>query len=407
MKKQVKYILIVIVLVVITFFFINKFKTHHTIKYHIKNNNNIEIIETYHKDNENDYYILEINKDDKKFIFDVNNKFNKKKKIIKDVIVYDNNDLTCIYPISINDKVTLNIECLIDDKLYSYNSIKDEYDLNEFTENIPNFNSEYYNDKKSNISKYNDIKVYNDNLYDNENIILYNYKELIKIKKHESSKIQFSNFDIYNNTLGVLINNWYLIPKYSNKPEISSYYVIDIVKEKKNEIKIDKKLSTNVYINGIIDDKLYIFDKSNIIQYEIDPKKKKINKVGDKNAIKFYDGKWINSNPYDYVNSEKKFNLVSHDIKLSFEYENIFETSNAYYFYTDKGSFYKVYKKYLENPILLFESSDYHEVKLINNKVYFISNNSIYRYDDYGIKTILQRNELKYNFNNIYSVYFE
>ena len=404
MKKKVKYIVIGLILLIIVCFFFNMFKTHHKVKYKIKD---IEILETYHKDKTSDYYLLEITRKDQTFIFDIDNSFNKKKKIIKDILIYNDNDLTCIYPILINDKYNLEIECSIDHQLYSYNSIKNKYDLSKFIKSIPNYDSNYFKDQTTNISKHNDIKVYSDNLYNNENIILYDYKDLIKIKNNSFSTINFSDYDVYHNDLGILINNLYLIPKYSKKPEISSYYIIDILKEKKTELKLDQKLSTNVYINGVVDNKLYIFDKSNILQYELDPKNKASKKLGDKNSIQFYDGKWIDANPYDYLKEEKKFNAIASSIEFPFEYEQIFETSTCYYFYTKDGKFYKVYKNNLEQTILLFEYKDFKEVQLINNRFYFINNNSLYRYDKYGIKTIINRDEFKYNSRNIYSAYFE
>lgn len=407
MKKVVTKILIVLILLLSICFIFNKFKTHHKVKYKIKDKQDVEILETYHKDKTSDYYLLEITQNDQTFIFDIHNKFNKKKKIIKDVRIYNQDELTCIYPILINNQYSLEIECSINQKLYSYNSIKDKYDLSEFVNSIPNYDSNYYQDQTTNIAKHEDIKVYSDNLYDNENIILYNYKDLIKIKNSSFTTINFSDFDIYYNELGILIDNLYLIPKYSQKPEISSYYIIDILKEKKSELKLGQKLSTNIYINGVIDKKLYIFDKSNMIQYELNPKKKEAKKVGDKNNIQFYDGKWIDTNPYDYVKEEKKFNIVDSSIEFPFEYKEIFETSNCYYFYTKNGAFYKVYKDNLEQSIFLFEFNNFSEVQLINDKIYFISNNSLYRYDKYGLKTIVTRDEFKYNSKNIYSVYFE
>lgn len=407
MKKVAKDILIVLILLISISVLFNNFKTHHTVKYKIKDKKDVEILETYHKDNNSDYYLLEITQNDQTFVFDINNNFNKKKKIVKDVLIYNKDELTCIYPILHNDKYSLEIECSINQQLYSYNSIKDKYDLNEFVNSLPNYDSNYYQDQTTNIDKHKDIKVYSDNLYNDENIIIYDYKDLIKIKNGSFSTINFSEFDIYYNKLGVLIDNFYLIPKYSQKPEISSYYIIDILKEKKSELKLDNKLSTNIYVNGIIDNKLYLFDKSNIIQYQLDPQQKEIKPVGDKNSIQFYDGEWIDYNPYDYIKKDKKFNIVNSSKEFSFEYEEIFETPNCYYFYTKDEAFYRVYKNNLQQPILLFKFNNFSEVQLTNNKIYFISNNNLYRYDKSGIKTIVSRDEFKYNSENIYSVYFE
>lgn len=402
MSKKIKIFIILILIIVLMVFLFNKLKVHHLVKYTI--NKNMSIEEEYIKDKKLDYYLFTVSIDNKTFIFDTNNKFNKKKKVLKDIKVYEKDDLVCIYPILI-DKTYLDIECSIDNKLYSYESVKDKYNLDELISNNSNYDENKYKNNTSNITKEKDITVYKDNIYDNEDIIVYNYKNLIKVKNNSNSNITFSSFDVYKNTLGTLVNNYYLIPKYTSKAEIDTYYLIDIVKGKKEEIKLKDKLSTNVYINGIVDDKLYIFDKSNIIQYEINPKNKKIKKVGDKDSIKYYNGSWVNYNPYDYVKEEKTFEIKNSNLKL--DYENVYDGGNCYYFYNSRNEFYKVYKNNLKQPIYLFKYNKFKEINIINNKLYFIDNNTLYRWDNFGIKTILKRDEFKYNYQNIYSVYFE
>ena len=45
--------------------------------------------------------------------------------------------------------------------------------------------------------------------------------------------------------------------------------------DKKKTIKLKNKISTDSYINGVVDKKIYLTDKDNLIQYKIDPKKRK------------------------------------------------------------------------------------------------------------------------------------
>ena len=385
------------------YFLIKIFKTHHQISYSL-DKKKISINEEYIKNKDDDYYLLSIKIKNKEFLYDADNKFHKKKQIVKKVKTYTKDNILCIYPVLIDNSV-LDIECNIDNKLYSYTSVKDQIDLKKLTKSIKAFNNEKYKNDIKETNKYNDITIYNNNLEKNENILIYNYKELIKIKKNSNERIKFSDFDIYNNNMGTLINNLYLVPKYSKKPEISSYYIIDIVKNKTYEIKLKDKLSTNIYVNGVVDNKLYIFDKSNIVQYVINPKTRKIEKAGDKTSIKYYDGKWIDYNPYEYVKKELKFNYIEE--KIDFDYKQIYQTSKYYYYYDSDNNFYKVYKNNLKKPILLFNQKDIKEISIINDKVYFLNKDTLYRYDEYGIKNILKRKEINYNSKNIYSVYFE
>lgn len=401
MKKEVKIVFVIILSLMLITFVMHIFKNHHKINYSI--NKNIKVEEEYIKNKESEYYLLRINVNDRNFIFSANNNFNKKKKILKDVNVLEKDKLLCIYP-KLIDNTYLDIECNINNKLFSYDSIKDKYDLNELTNNNAKFNKDIYIDKYNKKDSYKDIDMYYDNFYDNENIIIYNYKDIIRLRKNKMSNINFSSFDVYNNDLGVLIGNNYLVPKYNKKKEIDTYYIIDILKEKTTEINFKKyKLSTNVYINGVVSNKLYIFDKSNITQYEIDPKKKKISRIGNNKNVKYYNGNWIDYNPYKYVKNGDTFKL---DIDLSVDYKEIFDAGDAYYFYNSNNEFYKVYKNNLDLTIYLFKYNNFKEVSIINNKLYFINDNKLYRYDKYGLKTLLKRDEFKYNYKNIYGAYF-
>ena len=402
MKKKIKIIIILVLIVLLGVFLFNKLKVHHLIKYNI--NKSIRVEEEYVKDKKNDYYLFTVSIGDKSFIFDTNNKFNKKRKVLKDIKVFEEDELVCIYPMLI-DSTYLDIQCNINNKLYSYVSIKDKYNLSDFVAINKNYDDNLYNNNINNTFKEKDITVYKDNLYDNEDILIYNYKDLIKTTNNGSSSIVFSNYDIYSNKLGVLVDNYYLIPKYTKKAEIDTYYFINVVSNNKKEVKLRNKLSTNVYINGIVDDKLYIFDKSNIRQYEINPKNNKIKMVGDKNSIKYYNGSWMDYNPYSYVKDEKSFEIDDGALKTN--YEKLLDGGNCYYFYNSKGEFYKVYKNDLSKYIYLFKYNSFKEVNIFNNKLYFIDNMTLYRWDQFGIKAILKRNEFKYNYKRIYSVYFE
>lgn len=403
-KKLIIYIIVFVIFIILLNMVSNIFKSHHKVSYTIDKNKEIKVVEEYVKHKNDDYYLLEIKIKDKVFLFDIDNYFGKKKKIISDVIFYEKDNLMCIYPKLIDDRY-LDIECNIDNKLYSFNSIKDKYDVKDFINKIPGYDDNLYKDKVDDIDKEKDILIYKDNILNGENILIYNYKNLVKINNKEKRNISFSDFDIYNNELGILVDHFYLIPKYTKNAEIKNYYLIDILNNQKSEIKLKDKLSMSTYVNGIVDNKLYIFDKSNIIQYEINPKKKKVTKFGNKNNMKFYDGKWVDANPYDYVKTKKTFNYIDSEEKLPFDYEKIMVSNNSYYYYDKDGNFYKVYKNNLNSSIFLFKYDNFHEVKLINSNIYFIHEDILYRYNNNGVKSILKRNEFKYNYKNIYSVY--
>jgi len=403
MKKIINFILVLGILFLVFQLGVTFFKNKHSVDYSLKvADKKISIHEEYYKDKQVDYYYLELTVDKTKFVFDTDNSFNKQKKIINDIKVFEDDELICISPVYIKNNNDPEIVCNIGNDQYSYASIKDDYDLEEFIDGIDNFNKGKY-ETSALSTTINRNTVYKENIYENENILVYEYSNLLKITNNDHFGIHFADYDVYDNELGILIDKYYVLPKYENKPEYSKLLVIDIEKEIVNEIKIEEKLSTNIYINGVVNDKLYIFDRSNLVQYEIDPKKNNYRITGNKNVnAQYFDGKWSTKNIYDFSKQELKF---EYDYPVKENYTEAFETEKSYYYYNTDNEFYKVYKKNLNKPIFLFSFDDIDEVNVINDSVYFINDNTLYRYDDTGLKKILVNKEFRYNYDNIYSVY--
>lgn len=407
MKKIVNFILVLGILFLVFQFGVNFFKNSHSANYELKvGKRKISIHEEYTKEKGEDYYFFSAKIGNIKLVFDRENDFNKQKKIIQDIKLYQKDDVTCMVPIYIKKNDNPDVFCSIGTVQYSYDSIKDKYHLEEFTNTIDNFDNEKYKEStvKNNIAG-ND--TYKDNMYDDEFIIVYDYNDLVKITKPSYDLYRFATYDIYHNELGTLIGKYYILPKYENKPEYAGMTVIDIttVTGKNETIYFDDKISTNVYLNGVVDGKLYLFDKSNLVQYEIDPKKKSYRITGDASTGgQYYDGEWTTRNIYDFTKQELRFHK-KYPIKAN--YTEAFETNKYYYYYNSKNEFYKVYKKDLDKSIFLFQFDNMKEISVIEDHIYFINNDTLYRYDEVGLKRILTNKEFIYNSKNIYNIYFK
>ena len=405
MKKIFSFVIVLGILFFVFQFGITLLKKGHVIDYKINiDNKEILINEKYIKKASDNYYLFKVNIEENTFVFDVNNEFNKQKKVIDNFKIYEQDDLFCISPIYIKNSDESTVICNLNGQPTSYTTVKDSYDLDEFLNSLDNFNFDKYVsfDSTSVIGK---SDVYNDNMYEDEVLIVYDYKDLIKITKSNRERIGFSNYDIYHNETGILIGEYYILPIFENKPEYSGVQIINIEDGKKEQIKFEDEISTNIYINGVVDDKLYFFDKSNLVQYEIDPNKKTYRVVGDKNTNgQYYDGRWATRNIYDFYKQELMF---TNTFPIKGDYVNAYETSKYYYYYDSNNKFYKVYKQELDNPIFLFQYDDIKEVKVVNDSIYFIHLDTIYRFDETGIKKIVTNNEFKYNYENIYSAYFK
>lgn len=405
MKKIFNFVLVLGILFLAFQLGITFFKKSHKIDYQLKvNDQNIKIQEEYIKNKDDEYYLFKVEFNNNSYVFDAENKFNKQKQVITNFKIYDEGKVTCISPVYIKNNDKSNVICNLNNAQTSLTEIRNNYNIDEFLKNLNGFDFERYNaiDEISVIGK-ND--VYKGNMYDNEYLIVYDYKDLISITKKNSERINFSNRDIYHNELGVLIDKYYVIPEFTSRPEYSNLLVINILNKKIDKVKLENPISTNLYINGIIDNKLYFFDKSNLVQYEVTPVKRTYRIVGNKSTgAQYYNGDWSNRNIYDFLTQQITF---KENYPVKDKYVEAFETNRYYYYYNDNNEFYKVYKKDLDNPIFLFKYDDIKEVRVVNDCIYFMNDNIIYRYDENGIKKVLANNEFKYNFENIYGVYFK
>lgn len=405
-KKIITFSLLLLFLTLLLEFGINYFKTSHHVEYDISG---YTVEEDYIKKSGKDYYLIKASKDGKEYIFNAQNEFNKNEKIIKEIISYDTDDISCATIIYTNNSSSTPL-CYKDKILHSYISVENEPGMSEYLEQL----NKYAEDKitpsdESYVFAYNEI--YKNNLYKNEDIIMYNYKNIIKINGERTMTFDFSNKDVFKNEYGTLVGKYYVIPKMRNSIEFSHYLIVDLEKETVEEIdlarEVSAKISSQMYVNGIYNSNLYIFDKSNLVQYEINPGKGEIKVVGnkDKKGIVYKNGQEEEIGVYT-LNNEKVTFTENYDAYKEIDYDQIFLTSNGAVYVKD-GVFYKVYNNYLKNPIYLFEAKNVQDIKVKEDNIYYINDQFLYRYNDYGNVRILKREQFKYDYTNIYDVYFE
>ena len=405
-KKIITFSLLLLFLTLLLEFGINYFKTSHHVEYDIRG---YTVEEDYIKKSGKDYYLIKASKDGKEYIFNAQNEFNKNEKIIKEIISYDTDDISCATIIYTNNSSSTPL-CYKDKILHSYISVENEPGMSEYLKQL----NKYAKDKitssdESYVFAYNEI--YKNNLYKNEDIIMYNYKNIIKINGERTMTFDFSNKDVFKNEYGTLVGKYYVIPKMRNSIEFSHYLIVDLEKETVEEIdlarEVSAKISSQMYVNGIYNSNLYIFDKSNLVQYEINPGKGEIKVVGnkDKKGIVYKNGQEEEIGVYT-LNNEKVTFTENYDAYKEIDYDQIFLISNGAIYVKD-GVFYKVYNNYLKNPIYLFEAKNVQDIKVKEDNIYYINDQFLYRYNDYGNVRILKREQFKYDYTNIYDVYFE
>ena len=164
---------------------------------------------------------------------------------------------------------------------------------------------------------------------------------------------------------------------------------------------LKNKISTDSYINGVVDKKIYLTDKDNLIQYKIDPKKRKVEEVGNTNdgGLIYQNNEFKSINMYEFRKTQIKYEQNYTDIISDYQYIN--KVNNNYY-YLNNNTFYKYNSTFGVTQVLF--KSEAENIVMNNEDIYFIKDNKLYLYDGY-LKEILKYDELSFNSDNRYAVY--
>lgn len=407
MKKVIKLTLILLIIFLIFEFIIFIFKENHQIKYKIKENKETYKIEETYK---NDKYYIKIKQKENTYAFEVDNNFHKKKEIIEKIYSYKKENLTCIYPVLIKNKERSNIICSENKETKSLETVKSE--IKPFIEKLQKkgYESTSWNKKSNKTKKLGSLKVYQQNINENTHIYLYKYNGFYAVNNEKLEQINIFENDTYINHLGSQVDRYYIIPNYDQKYDYNELYRIDMKKNKVKKIKLKKEISKDSFINGIINKELYIFDKDELIQYKINPKKKKVYETGNKkDKVLNYDLKFKKINVYTMRDEETKFKTMDdyiNKIEKTKEIKYIEKNKNAYFYQTGDNNIY-YYNAITKTKVLLL-NKEIKDFKLVNDTIYFISNDTLYSYDFInGLNKLLIYNELNFNSTNRLAIYME
>ena len=407
MKKVIKLVLVLVGILLVFEFFFFIFKNHHEVNYTRKSDDIKYKINEVYEDGK--YYLKIVNKD-KVYSFEVNDNFFKRKRIVKKIYDYKGKDFFCIYPKFKDEKIKYNIVCSKNYKTYSYEYYKDK--LGEFTKYLKKegFSNSSWNTKSNKQNKIDTLTIYPNRIMDDTYIYIYNYKGFYSINKKEQFDLRILKNDHYKNTLGDQVEKYYLMANYDQSHDYSEFYRINMTNNKVKKIKLKKKISTDSYINGVIDDEMYIFDRDNLKQYKINPKKKKQKEVGNKeDGVLTYKLGFERVNAYTMRDNENKFDTLDSYVSKIEKNTNlrfIGKGTKSYYYQTSNNDVY-YYNSISKVKVLLFniEISDF---KVINDNIYFISDDSLYYYNtSTDLNKIVIYSELSFNPDNRIAIYME
>ena len=410
-KKYINFLRLFILLILfifITLFLIKYLKKEHKVSYRI---NKYNIIENFvFKDNKH-YYNIIIKDSKNEFIYTTNNNYTKDKQIIKNIISETYSKNTCIMPVYKNNNKG-NVLCTYGDKIVSLFYLK-SISIDSYNNIIKKFKKDGYNvnvDNKDNIKTYKKLSIYKDNIDNNDMYVLWNYKGLYLINKKETKYRKLLDEDKYENELASLVGKYYVFMDTNNRYNGFKLYYYDIEKNKLKEYSKTKyKIDDDLYFSGVYNNKLYIYDKYHKKQYVFNPYEGKLKKIGDK-VNGFYLLKNNNLKLVDYYEFKEVifFNKGIDNNKLDKLYnpKNIYLVNNYYYIYSNDGYFYKVDSNNIKNSIILFKIDNINSFIIRDDKIVISMEDNLYSYDLInGLLNIINYDELKYNFENIFDYY--
>ena len=387
MKKKYKLILLGLIIVLLMFLlFKNCFSSRKS--YKIKSDKKVFIVS---ENKNNTKYYIEIKYTDKVYPLNINYN-SKKNKLIKKIYYYEDNTYECVLPILSNNSY-IDMMCYKDNIIYNYSSINGvDKKLDKFVKSLDIYDINKYNDNKKETSVIDETKFYN--IID-KNTYITNYRGII----YRNNKIELFNNDVYNKPLSTFVSNYYIVANYNsdNKYEFNEFYIVNLDTYEVSTLKYKDTISFDSYIQGIVDNKVYIYDVDNENQYEIDIDSKKISLISS-SRVKYYNyGKW-ESISKSKANNILYFNFESLD--NIFDCDFVYETIDSYYLIKKNDNYYDLYLVYKNNKNLTkyLTTIENNNINIGDNYIYYVYKDKIYYYsEETNKKLLLSYSELEYN----------
>ncbi|MFI3307262.1 MAG: hypothetical protein R3Y21_01720 [Mycoplasmatota bacterium] len=404
MKKLLMLLLLLSVIYFCVQFVFEEFNLADEVNYQIKYNDiTVDINELYVKEDNYELNLINLSFDDINYSFSVFQSTQYKTGIIKNLDIYKDDELSCVNLTFKSSIEAIDIMCKKDNVIYYYNDLENKSnELIEFVNSLENYDATNFTDKLDvSLDEY-PITLYNTKI--DATIIMANYNGLYLLE-NDMTDIILTETSFYNFDLTALVDNKYIQP-IIEEGKITNINIVNINNQKVEELIVD--WSTSTYMQGIVENKIYYFDKESRIQYELNVSKNTVSQVGSStDDITFYnDGEWETIEAAEAVNTNLYFNYLSADYKNDHYYQidQIGEENGVYYLYELEASTINVYKANISSPeekTYLFSENKIEDVIYIDGYIFYKSGDQIKYYSDQsGVTTLLINKE--FNFNDLY-----
>lgn len=365
-------------------------------------------------------YYFEINTNDGAVIsFKMVGDFTGKRELIKNLKIYDDNNMMCIYPIFKDEIHAVDVICKDNEKQYLFGSLKGQNNnIDDFVASLKKEGHDHpsWNDANNEEKKVENFIMYPANFIEDQIITLWLYKGFSKITKESDRMFLFSQ-EQYKPLLTSMVNQYYVIPDYGKDHKFERFFVTNLLTGKMDTLKMDKPISYDSFIQGVVDNKIYLIDKNEKTQYSIDIYSKRVEITGDENNnTKYYDhGKWESKTIFETIDNTLLFNVQGNIPEKLKSYNPLYvddvggTTDGYYYLYIKENNIINVYrvdKQNLDILTLLFSVSSIKDIQYESSDIYFVKDDTLFMYrDELGVRPLIKYNEFRFNQDKLYNVY--
>ena len=401
MKYLFKTLIIFTVIFFALKFILFLFDKGHEITYNIGNFKIKEELET----KENNSYYFELIQEKFKMNFRIFKNYNKAEKVINKIEYKKIDGYQCILPIFKNGQLLTDVMCLKDnDVTYAHNL--DNKKIKDYLKTLKKYgyNLDNYNDQADDIKLSNTQTIYEDNFLENHYIAMETYKGLNLFNGKESNVKIFEN-DVYTKPISYFTGKYYIVADYTDEYTFKIFHVINIINGNKIDIRSYDDISFDSYIEGAVNDDIYLFDKDASKQYKISIKNESVELFHDKNNLQTYNGKWQDMSLTEALNGKTFNNYYTNDIK---GYDKVDKVGKYYYMYKKENDYYNVYQadnKNKKQKTYLFKTTDLNSVIYLEDAIYYLNGSTFYYHYNYGERKVITNTELEFNKDLSFGVY--
>ena len=210
---------------------------------------------------------------------------------------------------------------------------------------------------------------------------IWNYRGFYHINSDTEEEISLFQKDIYTPNLITKVDNYLFIPDYDANYYFTKVFILNMENNKVITWNLDTPIYFDSAILGVYDNKIYLIDKHEKIEWEIDLKKQKMTKVSNNDTGKIYD------------NGFKDVSLNS----LLYQ-DMTFKGVQPYTYIIDNGLYYEA----LNKRIKISQNTPKTIVYYDDEWVYYLVDDILYASSfTYGETKILQYFEWNFNYQNV------